>query len=97
MLEACVAITYEGRWHTPEGVSQKWIAHQQTKIDNAADLLEKNPPSGPVDVGQIALICALDFLDKRNEGKWRAGRPKLVAWHDDFARSVPACAKQPQA
>jgi glutathione S-transferase len=96
MLDACVAISYEGRWHTPEGVSQKWLAHQQGKIDAAVDKLEGEPPAGPVDVGQIALVCALEFLDKRNEGRWRAGHPKLVAWLENFARTVPAYAKQPQ-
>jgi glutathione S-transferase len=97
MIEACVAITYEGRWHTPEGVSQKWIAHQQEKVDTAVDQFEKDMPSGPVNVGHIALVCALDFLDKRNDGKWRHGHPKLVAWRDNFAKTVPAYAKQPPA
>ena len=30
------------------------------------------------------------YLDFRHEGKWRAARPKLVAWLDQFAKAVPA-------
>ena len=95
ILEAAIAISYESRWHEPEAVSAKWIAHQQAKVDTGVAELEKAPPTGPVDVGQIALICALDYLDKRNGGKWRAGCPKLVAWREQFVKSVPACSSLP--
>ncbi len=95
MMDSCGFVAYESRWHTPEQCSATWIAHQQAKIEKAADELEKAPPSGPVDVGQIALICAMDYMDKRNEGKWRNGRPKLVAWRDAFVKDVAAYSKLP--
>jgi hypothetical protein len=43
-------------------------------------------------VGQIALACALGYLDLRFKGKWRSTYPKLVAWLDRFAAQVPAFA-----
>ena len=96
MLEAAVAISYESRWHAPEHMSAKWVAHQQGKIDTGVAEVEKAPPSGPLCVGQIALICALDYLDKRNGGKWRAACPKLVAWKEGFASRIPAYATMPK-
>lgn len=95
MMDATGGVAYESRWHPPEHMSQTWMAHQQKKIDKAADELEKSPPSGPVDIGHIALICAMDYMDKRNDGKWREGRPKLVAWRDAFVKNVAAYAKLP--
>lgn len=65
------------------------IALQQGKIDRALAALETSPPSGPVDIGQIAVACALGYLDLRFEGAWRATHPKLVAWLADFAAKVP--------
>ena len=37
--------------------------------------------AGPFDMGQIALGCALGYLDFRGgDRNWRAGRPGLAAW-----------------
>ena len=70
----------------------KWLDHQNGKIDRGFAVLEAAPP--PIDampnVGQIALACLLGHRDLRFQGTWRAGHPKLVAWHDRFAAQVPA-------
>ncbi len=95
ILEAAILIAYESRWHAPEAVSDKWIAHQQAKVDAGVAEIEKNPPSGPVDVGQITLVCTLDFLDKRNGGKWQKTCPKLVAWREQFRKNTPAYSTLP--
>lgn len=68
----------------------EWIALQQGKIDRALDALEAKPPEGPIDIGQIAVACALGYLDLRFEGAWRAGRPRLAQWLADFAARAPA-------
>jgi glutathione S-transferase len=37
--------------------------------------------NGPLDMGQIALGCALGYLDFRHDARgWRASHPKLAAW-----------------
>jgi glutathione S-transferase len=41
-------------------------------------------------VGEIAVACALGYLDLRFAGAWRAGHPRLVAWLEDFEARVPA-------
>jgi glutathione S-transferase len=43
-------------------------------------------------VGQIALACTLGYRDFRFGKSWRAARPRLVDWLDDFAARVPAFA-----
>ena len=47
----------------------------------------------PLHIGQIALACALGYLDLRFGGRWRESYPKLVAWLADFEARVPAYAK----
>jgi glutathione S-transferase len=91
--EAAVLIVYEGRYRNAEHYSERWISHQQVKIDTALDHLESRVPGNGADVGTIALACALGFLDLRAGGKWRATHPKLVAWLDAFSTGVPAFGK----
>ena len=40
----------------------------------------------PVHVGHIALATCLDWLEFRELPGFRAGRPRLGAWFDDFAK-----------
>ncbi len=77
----------------PEALcSAEAVALQQGKIDRALAALETAPPAGAIDIGHIAVACALGYLDLRFEGGWRATHPGLVAWLNDFARQVPAFA-----
>lgn len=42
---------------------------------------ESTTLSGPFDMPQIALACALSYLDFRHDARgWRVGRPNLAAW-----------------
>ena len=47
-------------------------------------------PAGRVTVGEIALACALGYLDLRFAGAWRAQHTRLVQWLDAFSAAVPA-------
>ena len=90
ILDAALLLVYEkrfrpeGKWHAP------WQQRQQAKIDRALDRLEQQPPTGPPDYGHLTLASALGYLDFRHEGRWRARRPRLIAWLDAFAKAVPA-------
>ena len=100
MLEAALLLVYEKRFRPEEKWHQPWQQRQQDKIDRALDFLEQDPPAWQrsPDYGHITLACALGYLDFRHEGKWRAGRPTLVAWLDAFAKAVPAfAATRPEA
>ena len=49
--------------------------------------LEQERPSLHLDVGTISIACALGYLDHRFAGDdWRAGHPRLAAWHDEIGR-----------
>jgi len=92
MLEAALLLVYEMRFRPQEKWHAPWQQRQQDKIDRALDHLEAEPPAWgeSPDYGHLTLACALGYLDFRHEGKWRTGHPKLVAWLDGFARTVPA-------
>jgi glutathione S-transferase len=43
--------------------------------------------NGPLDMGQIALGCALGYLDFRHAPRnWRAGHPKLAEWEANIVK-----------
>jgi len=67
-----------------------WTELQQGKIERSLAALEAAPPSGPIDIGHIAVATALGYLDLRFDGAWRATHPKLVAWLDAFSSATPS-------
>ncbi|MGX1743100.1 glutathione S-transferase [Bosea sp. NPDC055353] len=92
ICDAALLKVYEGRFRPEEGRNANWVAHQDGKVARGLEALEATPPvfADRPRIGEIALACALGYLDLRFEGKWRADHPKLVAWLDDFAARVPA-------
>ena len=59
------------------------IATQKGKISRSLDVLESEPPNNHVDIGSIAVACALGYLDLRFPADlWRDGHPKLTAWFE---------------
>ena len=90
IMDAAILTVYEQRFREEAMRSAKWVGHQQGKIDRALAVLEAAPPQGAVDIGHIAVACALGYLDLRFAGAWRAEHPRLVAWLAAFAGAVPA-------
>ena len=88
--DAALLIRYETATRPAALRDPEAIALQQGKIDRALATLEAAPPAGPPDIGQIALACALGYLDLRFEGAWRQTHPRLAAWLADFCAAVPA-------
>ncbi|WP_293806249.1 glutathione S-transferase [uncultured Bosea sp.] len=92
ICDAALLKVYEGRFRPEEGRNANWVAHQDGKVARGLEALEAAPPAftDRPRIGELALACALGYLDLRFAGQWRAGHPKLVAWLDDFAARVPA-------
>ncbi len=88
--DAALLIRYETATRPAALRDPEAIALQQGKIDRALATLEAAPPAGRPDIGQIALACALGYLDLRFEGAWRQTHPRLAAWLADFCAAVPA-------
>lgn len=88
--DAALLIRYE-TFNRPEAIRyDAAIALQQGKIDRALGALDAAPPAGSVDIGHIAVACALGYLDLRFSGAWRENHQRLVSWFKEFAHAVPA-------
>jgi glutathione S-transferase len=89
ILEAAVLMVYEARFREEALRSTAWLDAQWLKIDRALDALEARWMShlhGKLDMGQIAVACALGYLDFRHGDRdWRGTRPSLAAWYQVFA------------
>lgn len=94
IADAGILIFYESRFRSPEHHNAGWVARQQAKIDAGLDHLESSmsPLAASPDYADLSLAAALGHLDFRHDGRWRQGRPRIVAWLDQFARAVPAYA-----
>src|SRR5262245_1110670 len=69
--------------------SEAHLAAYRLKIGKTLDALELEAEglAAPIAIGHIAVGCALAHLDFRFAADaWRDGRPKLAAWHAEFAR-----------
>ena len=63
------------------------IARYKAAMARTVDALEADPPHTGVDIGTIAVACALGYLDFRYAADpWRPGHPHLTAWYEAFAR-----------
>jgi glutathione S-transferase len=54
---------------------------QVQKIAQACDFLERDVEQGAPDIGDIALVTALSWLEFRRVYAFLAGRPRLAAWY----------------
>lgn len=89
IMEAAVLMVYEGRCRPPDKQDQGWVEAQWSKVEGALDALEQqwlDHLSGPLDMGQIAVGCALGYLDFRHDAReWRKGRGGLDDWFAAFS------------
>jgi len=89
IMDAAVAIIYEKRFRPENLQSHDWIEAQWTKVSNTLDALERRwmgHLAEPVDAGQIAVGCALGYLDFRHDDrKWRQGHDELDDWYAAFS------------
>jgi glutathione S-transferase len=99
MMDAAVAMRYQSTLLPPEQQSPEWLKALWLKVSRALDALEARWIShlaGPLDAGQIAVACALGYLDFRHADRgWRGGRPALAAWHARFSERPSMLATQP--
>lgn len=101
ILDAALLMVYEIRIRPEEIRHAPWVEGQWAKVDRALDAIETRwipHLQGPLDMGQIALGCALGYLDFRHAARgWRNGRPHLAAWEAHFAERPSMQATRPSA
>lgn len=90
--DAALLLRYEAVSRPETQRSSAWIDLQQGKVDRSLAALEADVPAGPIDIGHIAIACALGYLDLRFDRAWRSAHPKLVAWLENFSGRTPAFA-----
>ncbi|WPZ21697.1 glutathione S-transferase [Sulfitobacter faviae] len=88
MLDAALAMVYEGKLRPEDKRMSEWVEGQWGKVDRACKALNNQWAAhlaGPLDMGQIAIGCALGYIDFRHAARdWRAGNPDLAVWFDAF-------------
>jgi glutathione S-transferase len=95
ILDAAVARRMESV-KPQEAARDAFMLRQQQIVERSVAMLERAVPGKLLDIGTIALGCALGYLDFRfaHEG-WRTNAPRLAAWFEGitaergFAETIP--------
>lgn len=77
-------LAWRGEWDRPAPLhSQLHMDAYALKTEATLDRMEaETPPEGRFDIGDVALVCALAYLDFRfDQVDWRSGRPALSQWY----------------
>ncbi|MFN3661541.1 glutathione S-transferase [Yoonia sp.] len=88
IMDATVAMTYEARFRSEAMQSSDWVEAQWGKASRCIAAIDSRWMShlnGPLDMGQIAVACALCYVDLRHDSRgWRNGNDTLAEWHSRF-------------
>lgn len=88
IMDAAILRMTEGVRRPEQYRWAEWAEHQKGKVERALDALESETADleGALTIGQIAVACALGYLDFRfAEDAWRERRPALARWEEGFA------------
>ena len=100
IMEAALAIAYERRFRDEAIRHEGILQGHRDRVTRTLDVLGDRWMShleGRLDIGQIAVGCALGYLDLRlGEMGWRDGRPALADWYARFAEREAMKATQPK-
>lgn len=99
IMDAGVSISYEMRMRPENKQWDGWMDAQWGKVASACRALNDRWMShlyGPLDIGQIAVGCALGYLDFRHDARgWRKDCDALAAWYATFAERPSMTATRP--
>lgn len=88
ILDAALLMTYETRLRPEEKRMPEWVDGQWEKVARTCAALNTRWMShleGPLDMGQIAIGCALAYVDFRHDARgWRKGNDALALWFEKF-------------
>ena len=95
MMDAAVGRRMEQGRPTEEARTALMDRHAAA-VSRALDLLEAEPPADHLDIGTIAICCALGYLDLRFAADdWRTGHPKLAAWFAKMSERPEVASTKP--
>ncbi len=84
ILDAAVTLRLETVMRPAEYRWPAWLARQEAAIGRGLDAAEVEVPQLGEDfnIGAVAMVCALGYLDFRwPEDDWRKARPRLAHWY----------------
>jgi glutathione S-transferase len=88
ILDAALLMTYEARLRPEDKRMPEWVEGQWDKVARSVAALNTrwmSHLSGPLDMGQIAVACALAYVDFRHDARgWRQGNDSLASWFKEF-------------
>lgn len=100
IMDAAVLMVYDRRDRPEDKQFPEFIEAQWNKVARSLDALENrwlSHLSGPLHMGQIALGCALAYLDFRHGDRaWRDGRPGLAAFEARISERPSFAATAPE-
>jgi glutathione S-transferase len=100
IMEAAVAMAYEVRLRPENEQSPAWIEAQWVKVGRGIAAVNKmwmSHLNGPLNIGQIAVGCALSYVDLRHDARgWRNENAALAEWHAAFIQRDSMIATAPQ-
>lgn len=87
IMEATVGIIYDSRYR-PDMQAPDWTEAQWDKAARAISAINNRWMShlnGPLNMAQIAVSCALGYVDLRHDARnWRLGNDALARWQAEF-------------
>lgn len=101
ILDAALLITYEARLRPEDKRWGAWTDAQWDKVERACAALNARwmaHLNGSLNMGQIAVGCALGYLDLRHDARgWRKGNDTLAEWFAEFGERSSMVATRPPA
>ncbi|WP_375253856.1 glutathione S-transferase [Yoonia sp.] len=89
IMDATVTMAYEARLRPAAEQSPAWIEAQWAKAARGIAAVNNrwmSHLSGPLNIGQISIACALSYVDLRHDGRgWRNDNVALAGWHAKFS------------
>ncbi|SHI70629.1 Glutathione S-transferase [Palleronia salina] len=100
VMDAGILMVYEIRVRPEDKQFPDYVEGQWAKITRALDAIEAQWMShlaGPLNMAQIAVACALGYLDLRHGARdWRSARPALADWYAKFGERSSMQATKPE-
>lgn len=99
IMDATVSMAYEKRLRPEAEQSADWVEAQWAKAARGIAAVNSRWMShltGPLNIGQIGMACALSYIDLRHDARgWRNDNAALAAWHATFSERDSMIATAP--
>ncbi|UWQ41268.1 glutathione S-transferase [Leisingera aquaemixtae] len=101
IMDAAVLMSYEKRLRPQDKQWEGWLDAQRDKVLGGCAALNARWMShlrGPLDIGQIAVACALAYVNFRHpDTNWHQGNEALAEWFETFESRPSMQATKPPA